>query len=211
MAKGSITSDLDTRQRLLNAAIETIAEGGEVAVRTKTIAQSAGVAETSLFHFFGNREGLIEEANVALFRSLQAAFTENFKTAVENCQTRSEFIVICRRTVELATSKERAYIRAQRVQALGSAVTRRRLAPKLFEAQLEVNKNMRDSLEIAKARKWIRADLDTEAASFWLVGQFTGFIIAELGQDDLYLEKIANFYQTAVAAVLEFHLTDEEL
>jgi len=211
MAKVRSKGDSATRERLLEAAVDTIATGGEVAVRTKTIAQSAGVAETSLFHFFGNREGLIEEANVALFRKLIEGFTQNFKSAVDACATRAEFIDVCRRTVELATSKDRSHVRAQRVQALGSAVNRPRLAEKLFQAQLEANKIMQDSLEIAQSRKWISADLDTEAASFWLTAQFTGYVVAELGNDDEYLEKIAHFYQIAVAAILEFHLTDEEI
>ncbi|MEY4131794.1 MAG: hypothetical protein RLZZ31_1918, partial [Actinomycetota bacterium] len=39
MAKVRSTGDSATRERLLEAAVDTIATGGEVAVRTKTIAQ----------------------------------------------------------------------------------------------------------------------------------------------------------------------------
>ncbi|MEI8051270.1 MAG: TetR/AcrR family transcriptional regulator [Actinomycetes bacterium] len=50
------------RRKILNAAMAEIAEHGVINLRTKVVAEQAGVSVALLFHHFGSREGLIGEA-----------------------------------------------------------------------------------------------------------------------------------------------------
>mgnify|MGYP002737989964 CR=1 FL=1 len=59
------------RAVILREAIAVITESGEQAIRTKSVASAAGVTEPTLFHYFGSREGLIEEAQAERFREMQ--------------------------------------------------------------------------------------------------------------------------------------------
>src|SRR3954466_3281595 len=52
----------ETRERLLNAAVDVFAEQGFQAGTTKAITQRAGVAEGLLFHYFPTKLDLIEAA-----------------------------------------------------------------------------------------------------------------------------------------------------
>ena len=52
---------LKTRDRILNAALDLFSTQGYAAVRTKGIAEKAGVNETTLFRTFGNKKKLYLE------------------------------------------------------------------------------------------------------------------------------------------------------
>jgi AcrR family transcriptional regulator len=51
----------DTRQRILQAAAEIIAERGYARATTRSIAESAGVNEVTLFRHFGSKRNLLSE------------------------------------------------------------------------------------------------------------------------------------------------------
>lgn len=52
----------DTRQTILDAAIQVFAETGEAGARTDAIARAAGVNKALLHYYFGTKEGLYEAA-----------------------------------------------------------------------------------------------------------------------------------------------------
>jgi AcrR family transcriptional regulator len=63
MAKGDEkTSARDTRQRILDAAVEIGSRFGYAQATTKAIAEAAGVNEVTLFRHFGTKENLFSEA-----------------------------------------------------------------------------------------------------------------------------------------------------
>jgi AcrR family transcriptional regulator len=62
-----VTSETPVKQRLLELAIQTIDESGEPGIRVNQLAESAGVSIPTLYHHFGSREGLIEEAQAERF------------------------------------------------------------------------------------------------------------------------------------------------
>jgi AcrR family transcriptional regulator len=53
---------LDTRTKLMNAAIDLMAAKGYKGVSTKEIAATAGVSEMTLFRNFGSKQNLLEKA-----------------------------------------------------------------------------------------------------------------------------------------------------
>jgi AcrR family transcriptional regulator len=51
---------LDTRQRILEAAADLLAEGGSDAVSTRAVATAAGVQAPTLYRLFGDKKGLLD-------------------------------------------------------------------------------------------------------------------------------------------------------
>ena len=54
------TSARETRDRLLLAAAELMHESGEPTVSTRAVCERAGVEAPTLYHHFGNKQGLID-------------------------------------------------------------------------------------------------------------------------------------------------------
>ncbi|MSW21347.1 MAG: TetR family transcriptional regulator, partial [Actinobacteria bacterium] len=52
---------------MLQMAIDAIERGGEASVRVREVSDATGVSFASLYHFFGSREGLVEEALAEIY------------------------------------------------------------------------------------------------------------------------------------------------
>ena len=76
-----MTTELDTRSKLLNATIDAIASGGESSVRVSTVATAVGVREPSVYHFFKNREALVEAAQIERYRRSYSEMMIPFEAA----------------------------------------------------------------------------------------------------------------------------------
>ena len=70
------TTDRGTRERILRAAIELIAEVGADSLRTRAVAQRAAVNPALVHYYFGSMSALIEEA-------VDTAMTEESQPFVE--------------------------------------------------------------------------------------------------------------------------------
>lgn len=178
----------DTRAQILEAALGVIAQSGERSLRTKAVAEGVGVTEPTLFHYFGSREGLVEAAQVERFRRSQLDVYVPFRAAVIDCSRKSDFVSLCRQTTLRALDAERFPIRAERIEILGSALTRPDMFERIRELQIESSKVLSEALEIARARKWLPNELDTKAAAYWLIGAITGRVFAEISGDAQVIE-----------------------
>lgn len=69
----------DARAALLKAAWKAFAEGGQAAVAVIPVCQAAGLTTGALYHYFGNRQGLLR----ALIEEVAAWVAERARAAME--------------------------------------------------------------------------------------------------------------------------------
>lgn len=179
MARPRKDENRDIRAVILCEAIAVITESGEQAIRTKSVASAAGVTEPTLFHYFGSREGLIEESQAERFREMQLEVFIPYRDAVYKCTSVDELKEVTRQFMKMSV-ESRTDLRSARVNILGSSTTRPRLAAQLAQAQRESNEVMMQVMEFTSSKGWIRNDIDFEAYSTWFVGQYTGRYLAEI-------------------------------
>ena len=176
--KGASTPEL-----LLEETIREIEEGGESSVRVKSVAEAVGVAATSIYHFFGSREDLIDSANSERYlRTLYGPNWGMLLTAVTACESKDEFRDIVEAILRVGNDEAGQARRRTRVSVLGSAVSRPSLAAKVREANLTYAREAAYSFSKAQVRGWIRRDIDLEAFSMWNMGQMTGRYLVELNE-----------------------------
>ena len=80
-----------TRQQLIEATMVAIAYGGESSVRVSAIATAVGVKEPSVYHFFKNRDALVEAAQIERYRRSYTEMIVPFEMAAEMSETAEEF------------------------------------------------------------------------------------------------------------------------
>lgn len=61
MGRPRQTEARDTRQEVLDAALELFAEKGYFGASLRDIARAVGVRESALYHYFSSKEALFEE------------------------------------------------------------------------------------------------------------------------------------------------------
>src|SRR5918997_874032 len=61
MSEVTVSRRFDTRDRIVRAAAELLAEGGREAVSTRAVATAAGVQAPTIYRQFGDMRGLLDE------------------------------------------------------------------------------------------------------------------------------------------------------
>lgn len=169
-------------RQLIDATIEIIDAEGEVAVRVQDIVAAAGVPIPVLYRHFGNREGLVQAAQVArLVRDLDSEL-ERFTGLVALVQTAEEFRALFDAILDRMWSDERRPWRFKRVSVLGSTYGRPALAAAVAQVQDSSINLLADAFRRPRDLGWIRSDLNLEAFAAWLGGQTLGRILIELGE-----------------------------
>jgi TetR/AcrR family transcriptional regulator, regulator of cefoperazone and chloramphenicol sensitivity len=87
-ANGGYQKGEETKERILNAALEEFGKASFLAVTTRRIAEAAGVSLPTLQYYFGSKEGLYlacAEAIVAQYRSNTTAASEAAEALRRGC------------------------------------------------------------------------------------------------------------------------------
>ena len=150
------------------------------AVKVRDIASEAGVTYASLYHFFGDRDGLIAAAQAERYKRSLLIIKETFAPELQKCRNRREFKAFCRRSLEVILSDERATRRMTRTNVLGASQTRPQLKEQIAEAQRAVNKQLADMFRSAQLKGWIRPDLELETFFGWYSGLITSRVLIEI-------------------------------
>src|SRR5918997_4240606 len=69
MSEVTVSKRSDTRDRIVRAAAELLAEGGREAVSTRAVAAAAGVQAPTIYRQFGDMRGLLDEVAAFGFRA----------------------------------------------------------------------------------------------------------------------------------------------
>ncbi len=193
---------LSSRQKILDLAVAALELGGPASLRVNEIAREAGVAVTSLYHFFGNREGLLSAAQIASYRR---ATTQEFaaaEAALARCTSRSEFRALLEASIlHFLRSPENIANRRVRLQTYAAALSRPDIATLLAEDQELQGERMFAFLEPLKAKGWVKPDVDTRTFGSFYLGVMLGHTQYEVGRPHLDIEA---WNQFTLNALLQF-------
>lgn len=166
---------MSSRTLILALAIRAIDEGGEASIRVKQIAEAAGTSVTSIYHFFGSREGLVEAAQIARFEGGYEDMRAKFADAARTLGTMKEFEQFIETLVrEIFTARHRLN-RARRMNVAGSALARPDLLAVINDVQRRWYSELVEGLRTAQTRGLIGKDADVESIATWHLVTVNGF------------------------------------
>lgn len=197
-----MTNVSDTRTRILEAAMLAISENGEGAIRVQKIAESVGVREPSVYHFFKNREELVEAAHVERYRRSHLEMVKPFQAGAALADNAEDFRRIVKKILSLVYSAEREDIRSTRMSVLGAAQTSPKIAEAIRQINFEVSSKVAEVFATAQEKNWIRKEVDPLAAAYWVNGQILGRVMAEMDKERVDLDKWNQISETAVSYFL---------
>lgn len=167
-------------QRILDAAVLTIDAHGEVGLRVQDVVRDAGVQIPVLYRHFGNREGLVQAAQLERLRRDLDAETAAIDAMVGTAGSAEEFRAAVESVLERAMSAGRRESRSRRMNVMGSTYGRPELAVAVAEAQHGVVDWIAAVLERPAEQGWLREGLDLRVFATWLAGTVIGRFVAEL-------------------------------
>ncbi len=193
-----MTDLADTRTRILEAAMSVIEDTGEGTLRVQKIAESVGVREPSVYHFFKNREELVEAAHVERYRRSHLEMVRPFEAGAALADSAEDFRRIVKKILSLVYAAEREQIRSTRMSVLGAAQTSPMIADAIRQINFDIHSKIADVLASAQEKNWIRKEVDPLAAAYWINGQILGRVMVEMDKERVDLDKWNQISETAV-------------
>lgn len=197
------TSETDTRQRLLAAAIEVLETDGEQAIRVRDVAAAASVTYSAVDHHFGGREGLIEAACVACYRNDLLGPLAQASEAFRRATSKEAFHQAIENVVRALLVEERAPARRRRALVLGATTTRADLTAKIHEIDFEYAQALALVLDEPIKRGWINPDVDVFALALLYIGIINARLLIELHPQSPSGDAWNQLAMQAIFAILE--------
>lgn len=199
--RGFVRRRSEAPARILEAAIATIEEGGESAVRVHDLAAACGVTGPILYRAFGSREGLVVAAQTERYRRTAIADVDALSNEIDRCASCDELRTVLSRHVAHILSPERSRDRRVRANIVGSSITRPALAAEIVAIDRRTVGLVGAALDRARSRSLVRSDVDTLALAAWVVGQATGRIHVDLAPSDIDAAAWDDIARTAVLSM----------
>lgn len=169
----------DTIDTVLAATNKAMAQGGESAVRVQEISEATKVSIGSIYHHFGDRDGLIRAAYVQTFRlTIQKdiervkKFMTRMTSAKEMAEHYDEMLAFLNHHFEQFPARDRA-------NTIGSTTGRPLLRDAVVAVQTELTTGLTEVMQLLKDRGILKAHLDPRAAAVMTLGMLHGRVIAE--------------------------------
>jgi AcrR family transcriptional regulator len=185
-----------TRDRVLAIALEQLERGGEGAVRIEEITVRSGVSVGSIYHHFGDRDGVIAAAQLRRFAQYVETEIAALSQVVRQASDRAGFR---RALLQLARGSHTALrrdVRWARIAVLASTVGRDELRDDVADLQTRLADEFQAHVAQGQARGFFRSDLDPRAIAAFVEAWTLG-----LGLNDLDRRGVSEEAWLAVVAV----------
>ena len=159
-----------TIDRIVDATVAAIEAGGEPSLRVNDIARDSDVSVATLYHYFGDREGLVVAARLKQYQGSTGLYLEEFAKAADAATSATDFASLVRMFFERAIADNNRSIRFLRAEIIGSSRTRPQLAASLREIQADHVERLAEVFHGARERGFItRTIAPRDIAEFALV------------------------------------------
>ena len=195
--------DLDTERRILMAAVALIDEHGEAGLRISDLVETSGRSVGSIYHFFDNREGVIEAVRVYRFHPTWEADLAVMQMVGDHVESLDQLLDAVEDLQREYMATARDDVLWQRVAAIGAARTRPSLRAVLASKQCEQTAAFETMIRQLQEKGIAGASIDVHSAAVFVQAYTFGRILSILdGTGSLSGDEWARTSRRAVEAVL---------
>jgi AcrR family transcriptional regulator len=169
-----------TRLRVLEVVVEQLEDGGESAVRIDHVRDRSGVSIGSIYHHFGDRDGLIAAAQLYRFSRYAEAEITALSAIVERAKDIDEFRRAIRQLTLRTASELRVAERWARIGVLGSTVGRPGMREEVSIIQTRLTDELQAQIVQGQTRGFFRSDLDARAMAAFIEAYSIGHALNDL-------------------------------
>jgi AcrR family transcriptional regulator len=169
-----------TRMRVLEVVVDQLEDGGEVAVRIDAVRDRSGVSIGSIYHHFGDRDGLIAAAQLYRFSRYAEAEIAALSAIVERAADIDEFRRAIRQLTLRTASEIRVAERWARIGVLGSTIGRPGMREEVRIIQTRLTDEFQAHIVQGQVRGFFRSDLDARAIAVFVEAYSVGHALNDL-------------------------------
>lgn len=147
---------LQTSSLILKFACEELARSGSANFSVDRVQQEAGVSRSSLYHHFGNRDGLITAANIQTIHEELNAGISDLRRQAESLDSGQQIVDLIKAAVRETSSAFRRDTRQVRAGTFAAGRHSETVSRALREAESRNLEDFTDFLEYARGRNLLR-------------------------------------------------------
>jgi len=189
-----------SRERIFAAALETLENEGEAALRFIDIAGRADVAVSAITHYFKTRENLVAELHAHRFTGLVAADLAALAQVTATASDRDAYTVgLAAVTAEIVATSRDA-LRLARIVSIGATHGRPGLADRIRAEATHLLDGLTELIRLGQADGFLDPALDARALATFIHAYALGLVVADLDDTPADRGAIAGIIGRAVTA-----------
>jgi AcrR family transcriptional regulator len=173
----------ETVALVIDAARRAMRTAGETAVRVQEISSETGVSIGSIYHHFGDREGLIRAAYVRQFGEAVAADVERLKTWSATLTSTQDLRDRYEDMVDFLANYFEMMPVAERAAIVGSAVNRADLRAAIAESHTKLTNGLTEVMQNLSNAGILKQHIAPRAAAQVILGLLHGRVLTEIDND----------------------------
>ena len=181
----------ETAQRIVDVALALIDEDGPDGFRVDKVRDQACVSTSSMYHYFGNRAGLLAAVDRERYRRLVNAEDRERLGPAFSATSPAEFQkYIADELHRVLRDPATRAVRRQRVQVGANALDDDELQAEVVRKQRQMFNVIRDIFLAGQQRGLVNPDLDATAYTVWFHAVSLGRVLtqAAYADDDAFFE-----------------------
>jgi AcrR family transcriptional regulator len=170
----------DTVDLVINATNQAIELGGESSVRVQEISAATNVSIGSIYHHFGDRDGLIRATYVHNFAVNIQEDIARAKRFMDKMHSTKEIAEHYDEMIEFLVDHFKHVPADKRANIIGNTTGRPLLRAALAEVQHGLTEQLTEVMQLLQDRKMLKPHLSPRAAAVMVLGMLHGRIVAEI-------------------------------
>ena len=166
-----------TVDALINAAIDELREHGPAGLRQDRVLAASGVAQGSLYHHFGNRDGLIDAAYATVFTRATKRVMDRVRAALEQATSVEDLTAELVEIVDYLIGPDYDGARHDAMAVLAMATTRPSLASLVEAAQHQIAADMGEIITELQRFGILRPELDPRSMALFIQSFALGQVV----------------------------------
>lgn len=174
---------MDTVAAVIAETDKALADGGESFVRIQDISKRTKVSIGSIYHHFGDRDGLIRATYVHKFSKTIRDDIFKVKEWMHNMHSAKEIAAHYDEMIAFLVHHFNRQSASERTAIVGNAHGRPLLRQALAEVQNDLTNHLTEVMQLLKERNMLKSHLTPRAAAVMVLGMVFGRAIAHLDTD----------------------------
>ncbi len=169
----------DTVELVLQTTDAALRDGGEASVRIQSISNETGVSVGSIYHHFGDRDGLIRATYVHRFEASIKEDIRRAKNFMERMHSVEEMGQHYDEMIDFLNNHFLMFPAREQANVIGNTTGRPLLREAIIDVQNELTDGVTEVMQLLQDRKMLKPHLTPRAASVMALGMLHGRVIAE--------------------------------
>lgn len=196
------SNGIETAKKILHVAIKELDESGPSRFNLDRVIDNAEISRSSLYHHYGNRDGLIMAVELHRLQTTLSANDQETRLIMEHIATPREAWEIIELGIRSSATQQQRVVRAQRFASFAASEHAPALKESLQRMQVRAAAEFSKTLCLARDRGFIDPIEPIEGIAHFIQSFLLGRMLVDIVDDELADEQWHQAAMTSLHALL---------